>query len=121
MIQDINRQELTIQAALGLVKLSKEGKEDECEFMRNKKTDFQNTVLKDVFDLTMYPSSQTKMDLSIMLDLSTRTIQIWFQNERRNRKEQMASNPSKINTEKFEVSALILWRIYEKAKMKSKK
>lgn len=121
MIKDIDRQELTIQAALGLVKLSKDGKEDECDFMRNKKTDFQNTVLKDVFELTMYPSSQTKIDLSIMLDLSTRTIQIWFQNERRNRKEQMAGIKPKQNAEKFEVSALILWRIYDKAKIKFKK
>lgn len=109
---DIQAQELVIQAALGLIKLNRVGREDDYDFIRNKKTDFQNTVLKEVFKLTMYPSAQTKNDISILLDLSVRTIQIWFQNERRIRKNEV----KKTNLDKFEVSALILWRIYTNAK-----
>ena len=109
---DIQAQELVIQAALELLKLNRIGREDDYDFIRNKKTDFQNTVLKEVFKLTMYPSAQTKTDISILLDLSVRTIQIWFQNERRIRKNEV----KKTNLDKFEVSALILWRIYTNAK-----
>lgn len=112
-MNDINKQELIVQAALGLIKLNRMGKEDDFDFMRNKKTEFQNAVLKEVFILTKYPSSQTKSDLSILLDLSSRTIQIWFQNERRNKKSE---NPTGNTSYKCEVGALILWRIYKKAK-----
>ena len=45
---DINKQELTVQAALGIIKLNKSGREEDVDFMRNKKTIFQNTILKEV-------------------------------------------------------------------------
>ncbi|KAF5141457.1 homeobox domain-containing protein [Vairimorpha ceranae] len=110
---DINKQELTVQAALGIIKLNKSGREEDVDFMRNKKTIFQNTILKEVFKLTKYPSTQTKTDLGILLDLSVRTIQIWFQNERRNKKHESIGEEKSY---KCEVGPLKLWRIYKKAK-----
>ncbi|WUR03796.1 homeobox domain-containing protein 14 [Vairimorpha necatrix] len=109
---DINKQELIVQAALGLIKIKKSGREEDLDLMRNKKTLFQNTVLKEVFKLNKYPSTQTKIDLGILLDLSIRTIQIWFQNERRNKKSESKDE----NNYKCEVGPVILWRIYKKAK-----
>lgn len=41
MIREIDQQEMSVQAALRLVKISKSGKEEEVEFMRNKKTELQ--------------------------------------------------------------------------------
>ena len=111
---DINKQELIVQAALGIIKLKKSGKEENLDLMRNKKTLFQNTVLKEVFKLNKYPSTQIKIDLGILLDLSIRTIQIWFQNERRNKKQECKEDDR--NNYKCEVGSLILWRIYKKAK-----
>lgn len=55
-----------------------------------------------------------------MLDLSTRTIQIWFQNKRRNRKELIKNSKKENTNERFKLSALILRRIYEKEKLKLK-
>lgn len=76
-----------MNAALGLLKLTRDGREDGDEpDTRTRKTMFQMMVLKEVFKMTAHPSTLTKADLALMIKLPLKAVQIWFQNER-SRKE----------------------------------
>lgn len=78
-----------MNAALGLLKLVREGREPGHEAdMRTRKTVFQMMVLKEVFMVTQHPSTLTKMDLALMIKLPFKAVQIWFQNERSKREEE---------------------------------
>lgn len=46
------------------------------------KTSTQLRMLNTVFKITKYPSSGTRINLAILLKISTRSVQIWFQNTR---------------------------------------
>ncbi|CAD27070.1 putative protein with homeobox domain [Encephalitozoon cuniculi GB-M1] len=46
------------------------------------KTHIQVYVLTKIFEITQYPSHDTRQNLAILLNMSPRTIQIWFQNSR---------------------------------------
>jgi hypothetical protein len=75
-----------INAALGLLMLWRTGRRSRAEpGTRTTKTAFQRLVLRGVFSITRHPSAMTKHDLSLMINLPLRTIQIWFQNERNKR------------------------------------
>lgn len=50
---------------------------------RNEKTSKELCFLENVFMVSSYPDGRTKQILSILLGLSQKTIQIWFQNRRR--------------------------------------
>lgn len=115
MSKDLLDEEKTIQAALGLVKLVRGEAVIAPGIRGNKKSQFQNMVLREVFKLTMYPSPQTKIDLGILLNLSEKAIKVWFQNERQNEKLSFTANKNQ-RAQRFEISALILYRIYRKVK-----
>ena len=117
MTDEILREELSVQALLGLLKLKYEGSSPP---NRNKKSALQNRVLRYVFRISMYPSLQTKIDLSILLNLSVRSISVWFQNERQGGKQ--VSKPfDYIRACRCEINALILYRIYDKASKENKR
>lgn len=78
----IELKEKEIQAGLGLLKLSKLNiRRDFVDISR--KSSFQKAALKKIFNLTKYPTKQTRDDLALFLSLSSKSIQIWFQNERK--------------------------------------
>ncbi|KAF5140432.1 homeobox domain-containing protein [Vairimorpha ceranae] len=107
--------ECQIQAALGLC-LLKNGYENN-NSSRCKKSRIQSLILKEVFKLTMYPSSQTKMDLSIMLNLKVKTINVWFQNERQSEKLSLIDAINfDIRSQKIELNPIILYNMYCKIK-----
>lgn len=59
-------------------------------------TPFQNKILRKVLAKTSFPSASLRNSLSQLLGISSRTIQIWFQNQRQKAKQKlnvdMASN-----------------------------
>lgn len=114
MVKDYNKEELYAQATLGLL-LMKNGSEGG-NTLRSKRSRIQNSVLKEIFRLTMFPSPQTKIDLSILLNLGRRTINVWFQNERQSEKF-FLNNSEELTkrSEKVEINAIILCRIYNRA------
>ncbi|WUR02790.1 homeobox domain-containing protein 2 [Vairimorpha necatrix] len=115
-MKNIIRKEKKVQAALGLC-LLKNGTEG-LSINRNKKSKIQCRTLKEVFKLTAYPSSQTKIDLSIMLNLKLKTINVWFQNERQS--EKIAVLDEERHSKrivKVELNPLILYKLYCKAKV----
>lgn len=118
MVNRYVKEELEAQATLGLL-LIKNGSEGG-NTSRSKKSLIQNLVLKEIYNLTMYPSTQTKIDLSILLNLSMKTISVWFQNERQNEKVSMTNEESLIRrSQKVEINALILCRIYKKIRCRT--
>lgn len=83
-----NKKDKTCEALLGLLKL----KRDKTQmFVRptvyKYKSDFQRKVLCQVYNITPYPSSLTRNDLGILLNMHPRSVQIWFQNSRQSFKE----------------------------------
>lgn len=52
-------------------------------------TPFQNKILRRVLAKTCFPSAGTRSYLANLLGISTRTIQIWFQNQRQKAKQKI--------------------------------
>lgn len=74
--------ENNFEALLGLMKLKRGELLSSSRKVRTHKNDFQKAVLVDVFAITKFPSSDTREDLALILDHTSRSIQIWFQNNR---------------------------------------
>ena len=70
------------QALLGMLKIKSCSEEEKSSKQRIQKSEFQKAVLKEIFDITKFPSRQTRDDLAVLLKHSSRGIQIWFQNQR---------------------------------------
>ncbi|KAG5858823.1 homeodomain-containing protein [Encephalitozoon hellem] len=71
------------EAIAGLIKLRRLSEKSYLGLIGYKyKTRTQVDVLKKVFEITHYPSHDTRLNLAILLNISPRTVQIWFQNTR---------------------------------------
>lgn len=69
---------------------------------RNEKTSKELEFLESVFEVSSYPDFKVKKVLSILLRMTQKTIQIWFQNRRRNiksviRREALAERSNFMN------------------------
>jgi hypothetical protein len=53
----------------------------------------QTSILNEYYLVNHYPNQEEKLKLSRMLNLSERTIQIWFQNRRQNRRTRFNPRP----------------------------
>lgn len=73
-----------LESLLGLLKLKKGDLLTSNKKLRTHKNAFQKTVLTEVFKTTKFPTSETREDLALILNHTTRGIQIWFQNNRHN-------------------------------------
>ncbi|KAF9761447.1 Homeobox protein HD-11 [Nosema granulosis] len=79
--------EKVYEAAMGLLKLSFLKKEK--ALGKTKKNDLQTHVLQSIFALTSHPSAATQIDLAILLNMPIRSVKIWFQNARQQKKKRM--------------------------------
>ena len=72
-----------LEALLGILKLRK-GYEHGLQRVieKVKKTPLQKTVLRKLYSITHFPSTSTRSDLSLLLGIPQRSIQVWFQNTR---------------------------------------
>lgn len=71
------------EAVVGLVKLRRLSDKSYLGLAGYRyKTSVQVRVLTKVFEVTRYPSQDTRQSLAVLLNMSPRTIQIWFQNTR---------------------------------------
>lgn len=71
-----------IDAAIGLLKISSLKRRRLGIGVKVKKTNLQQTVLKTVFEITVFPSTETRNELALLLGISKRSVQVWFQNKR---------------------------------------
>ncbi|KAK1351055.1 homeobox domain-containing protein [Hamiltosporidium tvaerminnensis] len=69
------------QAALGLLKMV-QCDEIEKEGTARSKGKFELEILSEYFNITAYPSYETRYDIAILLNISPKSVQIWFQNTR---------------------------------------
>lgn len=69
-------------AIIGLLKFTQKKN----DILSKPKNMFQTELLTRVFNLNKFPSEIVKQDLSIILSLSYKSIQIWFQNKRQRSK-----------------------------------
>ncbi len=84
----INNMEKELEALMGILKL-KRGNYSNLNWPEKiKKTPFQIKVLQEIFKITEFPSTSTRKNLSILLSIPQRSIQVWFQNTRQAKKKQ---------------------------------
>lgn len=77
---DLKKQE--IDAAIGLLKINSMGRKKPSLGVKIKKTFLQQQVLKSVYQITSFPSTETRKELALLLGISQRSVQVWFQNKR---------------------------------------
>lgn len=71
-----------VDAALGLLKINSLRRRKSYYGMKVKKTLLQQSVLKAVYNITNFPSTETRNELALLLGISQRSVQVWFQNKR---------------------------------------
>lgn len=98
----VNKPEKEIQAVMGIMKLRNAWKFEELT-IKFKKSPFQTKVLERVFRITNFPSSTTRKDLSLLLSMPEKSIQVWFQNARQANKRMKVFNEGE-NTEIYDIS-----------------
>lgn len=76
-----NNPESFADSLVGILKLRYENEE---MFSNDKirKTELQTLVLTKLFDVSNFPSTETREEVAILLGLPQRSVQIWFQNRR---------------------------------------
>ncbi len=89
-------------ALLGIMKLRNVGRFDE-QNVKFKKSAFQTKVLECIYEITQFPSSNTRKDISILLSMPEKSVQVWFQNSRQANKR-LKNQPPVQNTEAFELT-----------------
>ena len=74
--------------------VSKHARPQEDKVKRRRATQKQLDVLNSVFERTIFPSTQLRAELGRQLDMSPRTVQIWFQNKRQSMRTRENSTSS---------------------------
>lgn len=112
-----------LEALLGLLKLKRGDSLYSNKKLRTHKNEFQRAILTDVFACTKFPTSETREDLALILNHTTRGIQIWFQNNRHNYADSLGKknqieiineNEEHFKTKKRSIDRVILCEILEK-------
>lgn len=82
-----------IDAAIGLLKINALKKKT-LFGLKVKKTLLQQSVLKSVYEITNFPSTETRNELALLLGISQRSVQVWFQNKRQiSKRKDSSKNP----------------------------
>lgn len=71
-----------MQAILGMVLLFHPERCLKKTGEKTRKTRFQRDVLRKIYQITPYPTSENKIDIGILICLSPKAIDTWFQNKR---------------------------------------
>lgn len=76
------QREMEMQAILGMVLLFHPERCLKKVGEKIKKSKFQKDVLKKMYQITPYPTAENKIDVGILISLSPKAIDTWFQNRR---------------------------------------
>ncbi|KAF9762291.1 Homeobox protein HD-8 [Nosema granulosis] len=93
---------------IGLLKLKSMNK-SQTPHVKSKKTLKQKRILERVFQITSYPSSITQQDISIILNIPQRSVQIWFQNARHKLKNR--TNKDELLDDNNEIPPSVLFKL----------
>ncbi|KAI5150959.1 hypothetical protein ENBRE01_1804 [Enteropsectra breve] len=73
----------SIEAVMGLLKMKSVRETGTPKTQhRTQRSEYQKSVLREVYKITRFPSRETREDLALLLNNTERNIQIWFQNQR---------------------------------------
>lgn len=70
--------------------------EGSCRRSRTVMSAVQNRTLMEHFETNQFPSTEAREELSRVLGMKPRTIQIWFQNQRQKAKARDARHPDRL-------------------------
>lgn len=76
------RKALEADAICGLLKFTGMRRKRNFVGEKIKKSQLQQNVLKKVYDITNFPSTETRNELALLLSIPQRSVQVWFQNRR---------------------------------------
>ena len=121
--QDMERE---LEAVIGMLKLRKSFMWRPSYSEKIKKTPFQIKVLQELFKVTAFPLTATRKDLSLLLSIPPRSIQVWFQNTRQARRRGKAMDvlecqKSNVNSTETDNEDISLKRLLEIISMVRKK
>lgn len=107
-----------MEAIVGILKLKKGNKHSMHRVSEKiKKSPLQLKVLKELYTITQFPSTQTRNDLSLLIDIPQRSIQVWFQNTRQaNRRITFDQPRNSYEIEPDEIPVCVLMDIIAKIK-----
>lgn len=77
-----DKKALEADAICGLLKFTGMRKKKQLVGEKVKKSQLQQNVLKQVYEITNFPSTETRNELALLLGIPQRSIQVWFQNRR---------------------------------------
>ncbi|KAL6120660.1 hypothetical protein NUSPORA_02574 [Nucleospora cyclopteri] len=104
---------LEIEGFLGLLKLRRaETINAYSECIYTNKTPKQKKVLDEIFEITPYPGKQTRNNVSILLNLSNRKVQVYFQNLRMHMKK-VPGNQPRLSEKGFEIDVEKIYQIFQ--------
>lgn len=83
--------EETAEVVFSLLKLRTLEAQKESVSIYKARNDYRKNFLQTVFDICRYPSTDTIENISILLHLPFRKIQVWFQNMRNNKRVKKVS------------------------------
>lgn len=81
-MQPDERRALEADALCGLLKFTGMRRRKHYVGEKVKKSQLQQNALKKVYDITNFPSTETRNELALLLGIPQRSIQVWFQNRR---------------------------------------
>lgn len=73
---------MEVQAILGMVLLFHPERCLKKAGQKVRKSRFQKEVLKRIYQASQYPTWENKIDIGILISLSPKAVDIWFQNRR---------------------------------------
>ncbi|ADM11196.1 homeobox domain-containing protein [Encephalitozoon intestinalis ATCC 50506] len=97
---------MEVQAALGMILLFHPERCLKKPGEKVRKSKFQKEVLKKIYQATPYPTWENKIDIGILISLSPRAVDIWFQNKRH-----ISKGKNQSIDENADSKAIDLWEI----------
>ncbi|KAM0673386.1 hypothetical protein GVAV_003075 [Gurleya vavrai] len=79
---EVERKSLEADAICALLKFTGLRKKKSFLGEKIKKSQLQQNVLKKVYDITNFPSTETRNEIALLLSIPQRSVQVWFQNRR---------------------------------------
>lgn len=121
-----DKKALEADAICGLLKFTGLRKKKQLVGEKVKKSQLQQNVLKQVYEITNFPSTETRNELALLLGIPQRSIQVWFQNRRQitrknkdkpgNENEFGEGGSDKEDEELFDVPTVVLIEIIMRCK-----
>lgn len=119
--QHNERYKKELEALVGILKLKKGDSFYSLNRVSEKvkKTPFQLKVLKELYKITQFPSTITRNDLSLLIGIPQRSIQVWFQNTRQVNRRNSTEPSKQYDQESEDIPIWILLNIITKIKQEN--